>query len=94
MALTNTHSLIQRNLFLYQLRRENINWNRQALISHELVMIFLDFLLDLMRSMTTTSTIAIKIITTMPKAATTPPKTPTFNWVPTKGYKSMHYIIL
>ena len=54
-------------------------------------MIFLFFLLDLMRSMTTTSKAAIKIITTMPKAATTPPKT--FHWVPTKGCNHMHYII-
>ena len=54
-------------------------------------MIFFVFLLDLMRSMTTTSKIAIKIITTMPKAATTPPKT--FHWVPTKGCNHMHYII-
>ena len=45
-----------------------------------------------MRTMTTTSKIVIKIITTTPKAATTPPKRPTFNWVPTKGYN--HYIIL
>ena len=59
--------------------------------SHELVMVFL---LDLMSSITTNSKAAIKIITTMPKAATTPLKTPTFKWVPTKGWNHMHYIIL
>ena len=47
-----------------------------------LLVIVLAFLLDLMRSMTTTSKIVIKIITTMLKAPTTPPKRLAFNWVP------------
>jgi len=34
--------------------------------------------------MTITSKIAIKIITTMLQAATTPPTRPAFTWVPTK----------